>query len=299
MTIITAARPRVASTPQAAVLQLARIEARRMLRHPAPWIGLAGTVWFAAGVFDQTWAAAHYQGLVAALAPLLFGVTVAAISAFTREHTAVSDEAPVSAARRSVARLLGGLSLVAMVAGVIAGAGTWLWIRGGLMLGDEPGRTQHALYTLPELLQPVLLAALAVSLAAVLAHVVRHRLAASIVAFVFWFLVCATYWVFNAPVLRWLTPVQVQPVPVVVGPAETDPGTFPATWLLSAPGEYQDHWVRLVVSPELAGWHDVYLVALTVLLAAVAVPGRFRRHVVFAAAALAAVAVLLQRAVMP
>lgn len=299
MTMIAAARPRVASTPQAAVLQLARIEARRMLRHPAPWIGLAGTVWFAAGVFDQTWAAAHYQGLVAALAPLLIGVTVAGISAFTREHTAVSDEAPLGAAHRSVARLLGGLSLVGMVACVVAGAATWLELRGGLVLGDEPGRTEHAFYTFPELLQPVLLAAFAVSLAAALAHVVRHRLAASIVAFVFWFLVCATYWAVNGPVLRWLIPVQVQPVQVDVGPVATDPGTFPATWLLSVPGEHQDHWVRLVVSPALAGWHDVYLVALTVLLGAAAVPGRFRRPVVAAAVALAAVAVLLQRAVMP
>jgi hypothetical protein len=299
MTIITAARPRVASTPRTAVRELAWIETRRMLRHPAPWIGLAGTGWFAAGVFDQTWAGAHYQGLVASLAPLLAGVTVAGISAFTREHTAVSDEAPLGAAQRSVARLLGGLSLAAMVAGVVSGAAIWLWLRGGLVLGDEPGRTQHAFYTFPELLQPVLLAGLAVSFAAALAHVVRHRLAASIVAFVVWFLVCGTYWLFNGPELRWLTPVQVQPISVAVAPVETDPGTFPATWLLSVPGEYQDHWARLVVSPALAGWHDVYLVALTVLLGAVAVPGRFRRHVVVAAAALAVVAVLLQRAVMP
>jgi hypothetical protein len=101
------------------------------------------------------------------------------------------------------------------------------------------------------------------------------------------------------PLLRWLTPVQVQPVSVDVGPPNTDPSTFPTTWLLSAPGEFQDHWARLVVSPALAGWHDVYLVALTTLLGAAAVPGRWRRPVVAAALLLGAGAVLMQRAVMP
>jgi hypothetical protein len=178
-------------------------------------------------------------------------------------------------------------------------AAVWLRVRGGLMLGDEPGRTQHAYYSVPELLQPVLLAAFAVSLGAALAHVLRHRLVASIVAFVMWFLLGATYWMFNISVLAWLTPVQVQPVPLDVGSADTDPSTFPTTWLLSVPGEYQDHWVRLVVSPSLAGWHDVYLVALTALLGAAAVPGRFRRLVVGAGLLLATGAVLMQHAVMP
>lgn len=295
----TVARPRLDSTPRAAVGQLARLEARRMLRHPAPWVGLAVTAWFAVGVFDADWSAAHYEGLVAALTPLLLGVTVAAASAFAREQTAVSDDAPVDRRQRSLARLLGGLSLVGMVGLITVGAAVWLRIRGGLALGDEPGRTAHAHYSVPELLQPVLLAAFAVALGAVLVRLLRHPLAASVVAFVIWFLLGATYWVLNTPVLRWLTPVQVQPVPVEIGPAATDPSTFPATWLLSAPGEYQEHWIRLVVSPTMAGWHDVYVAALTVLLAAAVVPGRYRRPFVVAAVVVAAGAVLMQRTVLP
>jgi hypothetical protein len=84
-------------------------------------------------------------------------------------------------------------------------------------------------------------------------HLLRHPLAASIVAFLVWFLLGPTYWVLNTSALRWLTPVQVQPLSVDVGPAATDPATLPATWLLSVPGDYQDHWARLVVSPSLAG----------------------------------------------
>jgi hypothetical protein len=299
MTTIAVARPRVTSTPRAAVGHLARLEARRMLLHPAPWLGLVMTVWFGSQVFEQNWSSAHYEGLVASLTPLLLGVSVASISTFAREHTMVSEEAPVSGPQRSVARLLAGLSLVALVAVVIVAGAVWLRARGGLMLGDEPGRTQHAHYSAPELLQPVLLAAFAVALGAALAHLLRHRLVASIVAFVTWFLFGLTYWLFELPVLSWLTPVQVQPVSVEVGPADADPSTFPATWLLSASGEFQDHWARVVVSPALAGWHDVYLVALTTLLGAAAVPGRFRRPVVAAALLVGAGAVLMQRAVMP
>jgi hypothetical protein len=299
MTTSTVARPRVPSTRQAALGQLARLEARRMLRHPAPWAGLALSGWFAVGVFESNWAAAHYQGLVAAMAPLLLGVTVAAVSTFCRGQVAVSDDAPVTPAHRSSARLLGGLALVALVAVVVGAAAGWLRLRGGLVLGDEPGRTAHAYYSVPELLQPVLLAAFAVTLGAVLARLLRHPLAASIVAAVIWFLVGATYWVFNGPVLRWLTPVQVLPVPVEVGPASTDPTTFPAEWLLSVPGEYQEQWIRLVVSPALAGWHDVYLVAVTALLGAAVVPGRFRRAVVAAAVLVGVGAVLMQHTVMP
>jgi hypothetical protein len=253
MTTSAAARPRASSTRPAAVRQLARLEGWRMLRHPAPWVGLAASVWFGAEVFEENWTGAHYQGLLAAVSPLLLGVTVAAISAFGREHTTVSDEAPVSRSHRSLARLLGGLWLVGMVAVVVAAAAVSLRIRGGLVLGDEPGRTQHAYYTVPELLQPVVLAAFAVCLGAALVHLLQHALAASVVTFVVWFLVGPTYWVLNTSVLRWLIPLQIQPLSVDVGPAATDPATFPATWLLSAPGEHQDHWARLVVSPSLAG----------------------------------------------
>lgn len=299
MTLVPVARPRTDSTRRIAVGQLARIEGGRMLRHPAPWLGLAATVWFGSGVFDRDWAAAHYEGLVAALAPLLLGVSVAAVSSFARADVPVAVDAPVGRSAQALARLLGGAFLVALVAVVTGAAAAWLHLRGGLRLGDEPGRTDSAMYTAPELLQPVLLAAVAVPLGAALVRLVRSPLGASIVAFVVWFLLGMGYWMVDHSALIWITPIQVQPVSVPVGPITTDPGTFPGSWLLSAPGEFQEQWIRLVVSPALAAWHDVYLVALTVLLATTVVPGRLRRPVALAAVALAVVAVLGQRAVMP
>jgi hypothetical protein len=299
MTIATAALPRVIAAPRAAVRRLAWIEGVRALRHPAPWIGLLLSVGWAISAFDQTWAAARYEGLLASVSPLLLGVSLASVSAFGREHVPVADDAPMSPAGRSAARLLGGAALVGLVALAVAAVSVWLGLRGGLELGDEPGRTAHAYYSLPELLQPVLLACFAVALGAAVVHVVRQRLAASIALFLFWFLVGGTYWMFNGSVARWLAVVQAQPVPIVAGPSKTDPTTFPSSWLLSAPGEFQDHWARLVASPAMAGWHDLYLVALTMLAAAVAVPGRTRGWLAVAGALVAVGAVLMQRAVSP
>jgi len=299
MTIATVALPRVTAEPRAAVRRLAWIEGLRVLRHPAPWIGLLLSVGWAINVFDQTWASAGYEGLVASVAPLLLGVSLASVSAFGREHVPVADDAPMSAAGRSAARLLGGVALVGLVALVVGAVAFWLRLRGGLALGDEPGRTAHAYYSLPELLQPVLLGCFAVALGAAVVHVVRQRLAASIALFLFWFLVGGTYWMFNGSIARWMAVVQTQPVFVEAGPSTADPTSFPSSWLLSVPGEFQDFWARLIVSPAMAAWHDVYLVALTMLAVAVAVPGRTRRWLLVSGALLALCAVLMQRMVTP
>jgi hypothetical protein len=299
MTLAPTARPRTPAVQRLAVAQLAWIEGGRMLRHPAPWLGLATTAWFASGVFEQDWAAAHYEGLLASMAPLLLGVSVAAISSAARGQVPLAVDAPVGRTARALARLLGGLALVALVAAATGAGAVWLHLRGGLRLGDEPGRTDAAVYTAPELLQPVLLAALAVVLGAVLVRLLRSPLGATIAAFAVWFLSGTVYWVLDHSVLLWLTPVQIQPVSVPVGPPTTDPGTFQASWLLSSPGEHQEQWIRLVVSPALSAWHDVYLFSLVLLLGAAVVPGRFRRPVALGAGALLVVAVLAQRAVMP
>lgn len=300
MTTDVVARPRVPQPARAAVRRLALMEGRRMLRHPAPWLGLVLSVWWAYDSFTgPQWASLRYEVLLASLTPLLLGISLASASAFGRGRVAVADEAPVEPARRAVARLAGGLGLVALLAAVVAGAVVWLRIRGGLDLGDEPGRTLHAHYSLPELLQPVLLGVFAVAIGAAVVHVVRQRLVAAVVLFVGWFVVGATYWMLNSAELRWLTPLQVQPLMVDVGPPNTDPTTFPADWLLSTPGEFQHHWARLVVSPAVAAWHDAYLVGLTAMVVAVAVPGRVRRMLLVVGAALAVVAVLMQRTVAP
>jgi hypothetical protein len=221
------------------------------------------------------------------------------VTAFGRERTALAEDAPLGSGGRAAARLLGSLPLVGLVAVIVAGGAGYQRATGGLRLGDEPGMTLDAHYSLPELLQPVLLACFAVALGAAVVRLLRSQLAAHVLVFVYWFLVGGTSWLFQGPVVRVLTPVQTQPYPVEVGPPATDPTAFPSDWLLSAPGQYQDHWARLVVSPELAAWHDLYVVALTALLVAVVVPGRVRRPLLVVGALVAAGAVAMQLVAAP
>lgn len=282
-----------------ATATLARIEARRMLRHPAPWCGLALSVLAAWSMWDEQWSGQRYQGLLVAITPLLIGLSLTSISAFGRELVPVAEEAPMSRADRSLARLLGALPLVLVAAVVVAGTAAWLRSTGGLSLGNEPGRTDNAHHTFPELFQLVLLAVLAVAAGAAAVHLVRRRLAAAVVLTLGWFLVGGTYWIFNGPYLRLFTPLQVQPVTVEAGPWDADPTAFPETWLLTGPGEYQDFWAREVVSVWLATWHDLYLVGLVLLAVAVAVPGRTRRPLAIVGAVVALTGVALQQVVAP
>lgn len=294
--------PRPAAAPVTArrspLRVLAGLEARRMVRHPAPWGGLALSALMARDVSQAGWSGAAYTGLPASVAPMLLGVSLAAVASFGRDAVPLAEDAPVRPVQRSAARLLGGLALVGLVALVVVAVAVGLRLSGGLDLGDEPGRTLEAHHTLPELLQPVLLAALAVCGGALAVRVLRHRLAASLVLALGWLLV-SVYWLSQGPVARYLTPLQVQPVSVEAGPVTADPTAFPESWLLTGPGEHQDHWARLVVSPELAAWHDVYLVGVLVAAAALVVGGRSRRWWVAAGLALATVGVAAQAVVGP
>ena len=301
MTATTTARPRLAPTRLRPFTTLAGIEAGRMLRHPAPWIG--SLLWLAAGyavlASAPGWSSAQYQGLQASVVFLAAGVSVASAYAAARHRVGLAEDAPLPAEDRAAAQIVGGLGLVALVALVVVAGALWLRWSGGVPLGSEPGRTLHAHFSVPELLQPVALSAFAVAAGAAAVRLLRHPLAASIALFVLWFVAGPAYWTLNGPVLRWFAPVMVQPYNVDVAPASTDPLTLPPTWLLEGPGPYQPFWARLVVQPELAAWHDLYLVALALLATAVALPGRYRRPLLFGGLVLAVATVLLQARVNP
>ena len=301
MSTTTMARPRVATTAHRPFAELARIEAGRMLRHPAPWVGIL--LWLGAEYAvlssEPEWSSAQYQSLQASAVFLAAGVSIAVAYAAGRDRAGLAEDAPVPAEDRAAARLVGGLALVALVAVVVAAGALWLRWSGGIALGGEPGRTAHAQFSLPELVQPVALSVFAVALGAAATRVLRHPLAASIALFVLWFVAGPAYWTVNGPVLRWFAPLMVQPYNVEVAPASADPLALPASWLLEGPGPYQPFWARLVIVPELAAWHDLYLVALALLAAAVALPGRYRRPLLVGGVLLAVVAVLLQARVTP
>jgi hypothetical protein len=275
------------------------LEARRLLAFPALPVGLGFSVLFGLDAADQDWSGAAYGVLPAALGPLLFAISLATATAFSRDRVPLAPDVPVQAGQRAVARLLAAVPVVAVVAVLTLAGAVWLRLSGGLDLGDEPGRTLHAHYTLPELLQPVALAAFAAALGAALTRLIRSRAAAAIALFIFWLAVSPTYWLFNGPALTAFSVIQTQPLTVPVGPVTADPTSFPASWLLAAPGQYQDFWGRVVVSPSMAAWHDLYLVGLTLLLAAIALHGRPRRATGAVGVVLAVLGVVAQKLVQP
>ena len=139
---------------------------------------------------------------------------------------------------------------------------------------------------------------LAVATGAAAGRRLRHRATAVLTLFIGWYAVTAMYWLYQFP---WLAPFaifQSQPVYVDLGP-HVDPMQLPASWLLSAPGEYQADWERLVVAPSLAWWHDLWLVALAVMVVALAFPSPLRRRLALIGACTGAVAILAQFLVYP
>jgi hypothetical protein len=290
---------RVIAPRSVVLLRLARLEARRLLG--MPWLLLVPltTALLLRANGDAEWSGAVYGSAQMVVGPTALAASLVTAMACLRDREPLAQDAPVSVRHRTLARLVAGVPFVVATALVVGVLAVWLRQTGGLDLGDEPGRTLHAQFTLPELLQPVVVIAVAVALGAAVARLVRSRLGTAIVLFVFWFVSSLTYWALNGPTVRFFALIQSQPIVVPVGPAGADPLTFPESWLLSVPGQYQDFWGRIVVSPALAAWHDVYLVGLTALLAGAAVRGRIGRVLVLAGLAVAVVAVVMQRAVHP
>ena len=294
------AASRPARTTQV-VRAIARPEAVRLLRRPVLWVGVALSSLAAYAMFHSPddWSGARYMSAPIMLGPLLVAVSMVVAGSFQRERDGLAADAPVDEAARTAGRLLGAVALVGLVA-VLAAAGALVArLTGGFDLGDEPGRTLHAHFTLPEILQPVAAAVLAVAVGAAAGRRFRHAATAYLVLFVGWFPFVMVSWAFQARQVTPFSILQIQPVTIPVGPVTADPGSFPAHWLLSAPGEYQDFWGRAFVSAHLAAWHDVWLLGLACLFLALALPTGHRRLVGSLGLVLAFVGVVAQYLVIP
>ncbi|PVG84301.1 hypothetical protein DDE18_01325 [Nocardioides gansuensis] len=282
------------------VRALARQEARRHLRSPMLPLGLAGFVYLAwVTRTSDDWSGIEYGGMPGAGVTLFLGVSLLVASSFRRERAGLVEDAPTGETTRATGRLLGAGVLVLVVAAATAVQVMVMRAGGGVDLGDEPGRTLHAHHTLPEVLQPVCVALVAVALGALLGRRVQQRAATTIALFAFWYLTAGITWLFQAAPVRPWSIVMVHPVEVRVGPHSADPLTFPEEWLLSAPDAYEPFWGRLVVSPELATAHDMWLIGLACVLVAFALPRRTRGRLLVVGGMVAAVAVIAQYAVAP
>jgi hypothetical protein len=302
VTAVLPAAPAVRPAPTVRLLRaLARPEARRILRSPVVWLGVGLTFLSSYDLFHGTedWPGAKYWGGSIALGPLLVATSMAVAASFHRERVGLAPDTPVGEATRTWGRLLGAGALVGLVALLALGGAVAARGAGGFPLGEEPGRTLHAHYTLAEVLQPVALAVLAVATGAAAGRRLRHRAAAHLVLFVGWFPFVLVAWAFQSPDVTPFSIIQVQPITVPAGPAAADPTALPATWLLSAPNEYQDYWGRLFVSADLAAWHVAWLLGLAGLFFALALPAGHRRWPATVGLVLAVAGVAGQYAVIP
>ena len=274
MTAVAGVPPYAPSRRRTGVIRsLALVEARRMLRNPLLWLGsgIAGwAIWSAVPDPDE-WVGATYEETAVSIVPFLFAVSVVAAISFHRERTSVAGAAPTGEARRSVARLVATVPVLVLAVGISALTAWRQRDIGGLTLGVEPGRTAEALFTTGELAQPVALTVLAVAMGAALGRRGAHLVGVVPSLFVLW-LVTSVYWLFTDRRVTPLSIIQVQPVDVPAGPATVDPLSFPHDWLLEAPGEFNDRWMRMLVSDGLAWWHLVWLCGLSLLWLTVAFP---------------------------
>ena len=297
----TTTRPATAASAHATVTRaLVAAEARRMLRNPVPWACLALSVWAMWTVRPRPgeWPGESYEGIMPAVTPLLFGISLAVSVPFHRARHDVAPAAPVSEAQRALARLLAALPFVVVAAAYAVLAAWRERDLGGLWLGMEPGRTTEALHTTAELSQLVALALVAIALGAALGRRTSRLVAVVPALFVLWF-VASVYWLFVQEGVTPFSVIQVQPVHLPVGTPTTDPLRLPSDWLLVGPPHSSGGWERQWVSEALAWWHDVWLLGVAALLLGVAWPRSGRRALLAVGMVLAVAGIVGQHVVIP
>jgi hypothetical protein len=283
------------------VLGLAMIEARRYAMRVSIWIGWAVTV-AEASLNHPDWPGGSYENVLPlAFGPMLLGVFIAAVRTGARDADPdlppLAEEAAVDVDDRHAARLL-GLAMPAALAFLTAiGISIVSRIEGGFWMGDRPFRTDTAVHSPLELLQPPLLALLAGALGVVTGRALRRPLLAIVIGAFTWFLLFPAYWVWNSPPLNVTTPAQIMPLRVGIGRI-IRLSEIPADWSISPPNEYQPEYERQLVHLPTVAFHHLYLVGLILIIAAGVARGR-GRAVRLAGIAITIVGVAAQLAVSP
>lgn len=293
-----------------AIADLARTEARRALLGLPFWLGLAITIWFGAETTGLDWQGATYAAFPTAFGALAAGIFVAGVLAGGRDHRGdnrlpLAEEAALDGTARTVARILSLVPLVLIGAVLVVAVAVGIRIEGGHWVGDHPGRTDIAVHSPAEVLQPILLLAIAAIAGVAAGRTFRRRSPVIVVGLLVWFLLIGAYWIWQGVPMVYAVPIQVQPIEVAIAGDATDPATFPGDWLLNDPGDGDGgengngEWRRVLVHQPLAIGHDIYLVGLGALAAGVALRGRSGRRLVVAGVLVAGLGLATQVLVMP
>ncbi len=275
-TVLAPSEP-IEGRQRTATAQLARIEAVTMLRRASIWLGAAlSLLLILTGAFaEEEWSSQKYQSLVPlGVFPMTIAIYVAGVRAGNRDRPThgvpLAGEAPLDGDQRAVARLASLIVPVGIVTVLTAGIGVVSRIEGGFWVGDGRSRTDTAVHSVFELLQPSLVAAVVGAAAVAIGRwVVRSGPAIVIGAFLL-FATGSVYWMWNAPYAYATALMQVQPL-----------------------GDLE------VVHTPTAFLHDVYLLGLVGLFAGLAMRGASRGKLALGGAGIAIVAVAAQLAVTP
>jgi hypothetical protein len=259
----------------AARRMLAKVEARRALRHPVLLISFGYAAFMAYRVLSEPegWSTYHYAMLLSALAPIVGGTIATAnlISLRARPDQAFAAGVPLDGDWRRQAQLLAGFGpTIAWTVVVVAfGLGALHW--GGPSVGDVHAQTLT--WSAPELGQWILLVPLSWAFGCALARLVPNRVFGLVVAFLVGVIIVGLSWMFQGQ--PYVALVQTQPFGVELG-TTVAPSEAPPDWVLTAPGEDQAQWEHVVRSQPVAAGHDVFLVGLTLASSAVLWTGRRR-----------------------
>ncbi len=265
--------------PRRATVELARIEARRTLRRVSIWIGLALSVLLAVieASNEADWSGQKYQALVPlSVFPLAMGAYVAGVRSGNRDRSRrrppLAEEAPLDGDARAWARLASLLVPVAMAVLLMAVIGGASRVEGGFWVGEGRFRTDSALHSVFELVQPALIVGVIGTAAVAIGRAVHRAGPAIVIGLVLLFSSGGVYWLWNGVPLYTTALMQVQPI---------DNGTSDVA-----------HTPTVIL-------HDLYLAGLVTLCCGLSLRRRPRRELLAAGTAVAVFAVVAQLAVSP
>lgn len=246
------------------VLALARVEARRNLHSPLLLVVLAG-IGLTGGTMSggADWSGASYANLPLYFVPLAGVTFLLGLRSAGRDHRPdvppLGEDCALDETVRTAGRLLGLAVFPVIAAAVVLMIEVASRIEGGYWIGDGVFRTDTAQHTPFELLQPVVLVALAGAAGVAAGRRFRHRTPIAVLGGVITFLFWGAWWMFQFAPMFVVSLVQTQPIQRWTGPAP-----FPDHWLVTY-DTYERVWFRQYVDQPLIGGHVLYLVGLTVL----------------------------------
>lgn len=253
------------------VLALARLEMRGYARRVSVWLGWAATV-AAAALTHPDWPGGSYQQAVpVSFSALALGTYVAAVRTGGRDAETgggvLAEEAALDGPARATARVLGLAFPVGLALVTVLGVAVVSRTEGGFWMGEGARRTDAALHTASELVQPVLLVAIAGAVGVAAGRVVRRAVLAIVLGVFAWTALFPLAWIWNGEAMYPVALVQTMPLRVQLADVHTF-GDTPAGWWVESPGPHHRHYGRQLVHQPTVLLHHVYLCGLLAIASA-------------------------------